>query len=443
MKIITTIVALSFLFLCFNATGQSTAPTRHYYGAKFEPVDGILHGAGQTYHRDTPNGPISQSFLNYKNVLGSGAFPILYMDYTSWNASLPNFFTSLRTRIDSIESNDNRLVVPQLGMVLPPGNQILTDQEVENIIDGLKQLDRQVYFRPGYEANGPWNNLQAQTFVTNYRKIADRVREEELPVAMVWNVVVGDGGVWSAYSSVDDFYPGDEYVDWWSFNVFGPVTFNVPFWEVEVNKFLDAAHTAGKPVLIGEATPQFVGAEDAADWDAWFAKYFARIRNNPGVKAHTYINWDWGATDPADNWTNWLDARLETGHATVRNNYINELNDDIYIHAESGLPEFFREGLAGDFNGDGTVDAADYTTWRDSNGATGLLPYSGADGNGDGKIDSADYEVWKSNFEGQAPADLQGTAIPEPSSAVGVATAIAVTISCFPTRINTWGRRLQ
>jgi hypothetical protein len=30
--------------------------------------------------------------------------------------------------------------------------------------------------------------------------------------------------------------------------------------------------------------------------------------------------------------------------------------------------------LAGDFNNDGTVDAADYTVWRDGDGATGTAP---------------------------------------------------------------------
>ena len=35
-----------------SALAQSDYVARNYYGAKFEPVDGILHGAGQTYCRD-------------------------------------------------------------------------------------------------------------------------------------------------------------------------------------------------------------------------------------------------------------------------------------------------------------------------------------------------------------------------------------------------------
>lgn len=52
---------------------------------------------------------------------------------------------------------------------------------------------------------------------------------------------------------------------------------------------------------------------------------------------------------------------------------------------------------SGDYNLDGTVDAADYTVWRNSLGAT-VTPYTGADGDRNGLIEAADYQVWKSHF---------------------------------------------
>jgi hypothetical protein len=60
-------------------------------------------------------------------------------------------------------------------------------------------------------------------------------------------------------------------------------------------------------------------------------------------------------------------------------------------------------GLQGDYNGNGTVDAADYVVWRKSVGQTGAgLP---ADGDGDLDVDDADYGVWRANFgETAAPA---------------------------------------
>jgi Dockerin type I domain len=53
--------------------------------------------------------------------------------------------------------------------------------------------------------------------------------------------------------------------------------------------------------------------------------------------------------------------------------------------------------LPGDYNENGTVDAADSVIWRKMLGAT-VTPYSGADGNGDGLVSDLDYQVWRSHF---------------------------------------------
>ena len=77
----------------------------------------------------------------------------------------------------------------------------------------------------------------------------------------------------------------------------------------------------------------------------------------------------------------------------------------------------------GDFNGDGLVNGADYTLWRDSNGTTGDL--LAADANGDGMVDSTDYAMWAAGF-GQAAYTVvppqTSVTVPEPSSAVCVVT---------------------
>lgn len=70
--------------------------------------------------------------------------------------------------------------------------------------------------------------------------------------------------------------------------------------------------------------------------------------------------------------------------------------------------------LAGDYNDDGSVDAADYTVWADNFGSTTLLD---ADGNNDGVVDAADYTIWADNF-GASRASAQGLLIPEPCTAI-------------------------
>jgi hypothetical protein len=70
--------------------------------------------------------------------------------------------------------------------------------------------------------------------------------------------------------------------------------------------------------------------------------------------------------------------------------------------------------VLGDYNRDGTVDAADYVVWQDE-----LRQGPGrADGNHDGAVDTSDYDVWKTHF-GQAAANgafANATSIPEPAT---------------------------
>jgi hypothetical protein len=51
--------------------------------------------------------------------------------------------------------------------------------------------------------------------------------------------------------------------------------------------------------------------------------------------------------------------------------------------------------VAGDYNGNGTVEATDYNTWRQSYGSTTDLA---ADGNLNGVVDGADYVLWRKNI---------------------------------------------
>jgi hypothetical protein len=62
--------------------------------------------------------------------------------------------------------------------------------------------------------------------------------------------------------------------------------------------------------------------------------------------------------------------------------------------------------LPGDYNGNGVVDAADYTVWRDTVGS--VIDYR-ADGDGNGVVDARDYVFWKSHF-GNSLAPAAGAA---------------------------------
>lgn len=70
--------------------------------------------------------------------------------------------------------------------------------------------------------------------------------------------------------------------------------------------------------------------------------------------------------------------------------------------------------LAGDFNDDGRVDAADYTLWRDQLGSNLPLPNDDQLG---APIGNAHYELWRANFGATSASLASGAgAVPEPAT---------------------------
>jgi hypothetical protein len=62
----------------------------------------------------------------------------------------------------------------------------------------------------------------------------------------------------------------------------------------------------------------------------------------------------------------------------------------------------FVEGLAGDYNGNGRVDAADYVVWRD------------------GPAGPDSYALWRTNFGAGGAAGSLASAVPEPTTVSSV-----------------------
>ncbi len=78
-----------------------------------------------------------------------------------------------------------------------------------------------------------------------------------------------------------------------------------------------------------------------------------------------------------------------------------------------------NETFAGDYNADGVVNAADYTIYRDAL-ASGDLS---ADGDGDGKLTTADWTYWTERYG--AKSTTLGGSVPEPSTVAMVVFAVA------------------
>jgi hypothetical protein len=125
----------------------------------------------------------------------------------------------------------------------------------------------------------------------------------------------------------------------------------------------------------------------------------------------------WGITDP-------LDARIGTRttapHHQTFNGWIDEMalwiGRQLTVEEAIGLwnAAIGQGTVAGDYNNDSIVDAADYVRWRDTLGTSTTLPNDSTPG----MVTQDDYAVWRQNFGSgiTGSAAATGAAVPEPAS---------------------------
>ncbi len=99
---------------------------------------------------------------------------------------------------------------------------------------------------------------------------------------------------------------------------------------------------------------------------------------------------------------------------------INGLTFNLVQNANSAMLQVITAPfLAGDYNGNGRVDAADYTAYRDALGTNTTL----LNDTTPGTVTAADYAVWQTNF-GAGPASSAAQAVPEPHSLIVLVIAL-------------------
>jgi hypothetical protein len=174
----------------------------------------------------------------------------------------------------------------------------------------------------------------------------------------------------------------------------------------------------------------------------WGSKVFLTPDKNPGdtFKERGY----WSAYDPATNRVYFTAPGTSTETPTFEMAYyVLDLNTGLtssYLNVDDSVSLFFggsntdsgqkvvafslATGVAGDYNGDGIVNAADYTVWRDHLGQSTTLPNDSTPGT----VTQADYDVWKANFGMTFPGSGAGSrgagAVPEPGSLVLLAIGL-------------------
>ncbi len=220
------------------------------------------------------------------------------------------------------------------------------DDLIEKMGNWFKELGRRpVFLRIAYEFDGhSWNHYNREDFITAFRRIKDKLDGMGVNnVAYVWQ---STGWVSDSYL-LEEWYPGDDYVDWCSMSFFAR-------WrEIEMYEF---ARKKGKPVFIAEASPtvsdhtlKFDGqikeiilsdpiqADEA--WTKWFDPFFNAIDDNRDVvKAISYINCNWRSHQMwfSNPTFQKVDARLQTS-PEITTMWEGKIYKEKYLHSSPDL----------------------------------------------------------------------------------------------------------
>ncbi len=248
------------------------------------------------------------------------------------------------------------------------------DAEINRLGKFLKDLNKPVFLRIGYEFDGKWNIGYQNTsnFKNAYKRIVDLIRPVAPKCMMVWQ---------SSTSPVDDliegfseditmWYPGDEYVDYMGYSWFlsSKKQFDL------TNEIIDFARLRKKPVMCSEAAPQgydlsesdyrFIGpllggasgtgkvAKTSEQlWNEWYKPFFDYIHTNSDViKVVAYINCDWNSQAKWGvpyNEGYWGDSRIES-NAAITTKWNAEINTNFWLHGSTNLFNILGSNVVSD-----------------------------------------------------------------------------------------------
>ncbi len=198
------------------------------------------------------------------------------------------------------------------------------DDNLQKIGKWIKNANRPVYLRIGYEFDGPHNHYNPELYVKTYRYIVETFRKMEVSnVSYVWHSYAG-----YTERPVIDWYPGDEYVDWIAISYFNAI-------QKYRNQMVKIAKEHNKPLMIAEATPCGIGTT-YGDYALknWYEPFFKFIDAN-NVEAVSYINCDWEAL-PMWKGQGWKDSRVEA-NSIIKKRWLEEVQKEKYLKSSPEL----------------------------------------------------------------------------------------------------------
>ncbi len=300
---------------------------------KFEPEDGrVIHGLGQYEGYFYDDKDIWYDNKVYESIVGKA--PLLYSVYASFDSAL-----RLRNPTDynDIQSAHDYPYLLVVGLLLHDSKRNINvngiingefDSQITAFANRLKKVKSPVFLRPGFEFgenNRGFHNTENLT-ADGFKEIWKRIyslfsKQNVLNVAFVWNTVN------TASFEYINWYPGDDFVDWWGINIFNTSQMR------NARLFIANAKKHNKPVMICESNPITLnGTLNDENWEKWFVPFFKLIKSAPQVKAFVYTNSPWSKGP----FSSWPDSRIAKS-TLIGNKFKKELAHPMFISMDEYL----------------------------------------------------------------------------------------------------------
>ncbi len=297
------------------------------FGAKFEPAAGrALHGWGQISHGWNTDHPGAagdqQDYYDYVDAVGNYPPAIasfyIHPQREDGQQQLDGFIQ--RYRAFAAEKSWH---IAQIAYDFDPTATLAGkgDAQLEQFFRAIEEIGRPVFLRIGWEFNNR-GHFEPEAYRNGFRYIVDKMRELKVNnVATLWHASVPDLNELTGMPILSphpymDFYPGDDYVDWWSISSFNSAGFRSP----GSLEFYQNAASRRKPVFIGESAPWFGEAVNGFNFRdpnsleeslSWFTPFFELFSDYPHIKGMNVIILDW------QRW-NWIWPHITGGFNNTR-----------------------------------------------------------------------------------------------------------------------------
>lgn len=309
-----------------------------YFGAKFEPKSGMYFGA--TYDQD----PRIASF-DWNEI--KKYFPkknTAYLIYLHWEEDIKSFdryYQNAKQNNIAVQVTWN-IEDSKFDYVLK--NIAIYENYIKNTAKYMKDLEIPVFLRFACEMNIKENSMDSNSYISAFRYVSNIMKDFAPNVAMVWspNDVSAKGRTYEQY------YPGDEYVDWVGISTYTNLYFQGKKDWGSLQDSIDSVYLTGeyanpiakikpiveaygskKPIMISETgighTSKTTG-EDLSDWaETQMNRLYIYVPMiYPEIKGIYYFNAN------NDTITKYDDYSLY-GNPKVSALYNKAVNDDYFV----------------------------------------------------------------------------------------------------------------